>query len=88
MATAIGATIAVEAIKERLTPVLDTLDETVRQGRRAMVRTQHAAEDAAASALLQIRRRPSSAVTIAAGAGALAGGLIGFELGWVTFRGR
>ncbi|HEY5618501.1 MAG TPA: hypothetical protein VIK60_11190 [Vicinamibacterales bacterium] len=84
MAIATGATTAVEAIKERLTPALDTLDETVRQGRRVIVRGQHAAEDATAAAALRIRRRPLSAVMIAAGAGALAGGLIGLGLGWLT----
>ena len=84
MAIATGATTAVEAIKERLTPALDTLDGTVRQGLRVIVRGQHAAEDATAAAALRIRRRPLSAVMIAAGAGALAGGLIGLGLGWLT----
>jgi ElaB/YqjD/DUF883 family membrane-anchored ribosome-binding protein len=84
MAMATGATSAVEAIRERLTPVLDTLDETVRQGRRAIVRRQHDAEDAAAAAALLIRRRPLRAVMFAAGAGVLVGGLIGFGLGQPT----
>jgi ElaB/YqjD/DUF883 family membrane-anchored ribosome-binding protein len=84
MAIATGAATAVEAIKERLAPALDTLDETVHQGRRVIVRGQHAAEDAAAAAALVVRRRPLSAVMVAAGAGALAGGLIGFGLGWLT----
>ena len=84
MAFPTGVTTAVEALKERSTPALDTLDETVRRGRRVIVRGQHAAEDAAAAAVLQIRRRPLSGVMIAAGAGALAGGLIGFGLGWLT----
>ena len=83
MTTPTGAVAGVEAIKERLAPALDTLDETIRQGRRAMVRGQHAAEDAAAAATLVVRRRPLSAVMVAAGAGALAGGLVGFGLGWV-----
>jgi len=84
MTTPTGAATGVEAIKERLAPALDTLDETIRQGRRAMVRGQHAAEDAAAAATLVVRRRPLSAVMVAAGAGALAGGLVGFGLGWFT----
>jgi len=86
MAIATGAASAVEAVKERLTPALDKLDETVRQGRHVIVRGQHAAEDAAAAAALRIRRRPLSALMIAAGAGALMGGLVGFGLGWVTRR--
>ena len=87
MAIASGAATAVDAIKERLAPALDTLDETMRQGRRVITRGQHAAEDAAEAAALKIRRRPLSAVMVAAGAGALAGGLIGLGLGWLT-RGR
>jgi ElaB/YqjD/DUF883 family membrane-anchored ribosome-binding protein len=75
---------AVEAVKERLSPALDKMDETIRQGRRAMVRGQHAAEDAAAAATLRIRRHPVSSVTIAAGVGTVVGALIGFGLGWVT----
>jgi ElaB/YqjD/DUF883 family membrane-anchored ribosome-binding protein len=75
---------AVEAVKERLAPTLDKLDETIRQGRQVVVRGQHAAEDAAAATALRIRRRPLSAVMIAAGAGALVGALIGFGLASVT----
>jgi ElaB/YqjD/DUF883 family membrane-anchored ribosome-binding protein len=84
MVRLIEAEAAVEAIQERVAPALDTLDETMRQGRRAFVRGQHAAEDAAAAATLIVRRRPLSALMIAAGAGALAGGLIGFVVGWLT----
>jgi ElaB/YqjD/DUF883 family membrane-anchored ribosome-binding protein len=76
-----------EAVKERLAPTLDKVDETIRQGRQVVVRGQHAAEDAAAAAALRIRRRPLTAVMIAAGAGALVGALIGFGLASVT-RGR
>jgi ElaB/YqjD/DUF883 family membrane-anchored ribosome-binding protein len=74
----------VDAVKERLSPALDTLDETIRQGRKAVVRGQHAAEDAAAAAALRVRRRPLSAVMIATGAGALVGALVGFGLASVT----
>lgn len=87
MAIATGTAAAADAIRERIVPALDTLDETMRQGRRAIVRGQHAAEDAGAAAALQIRRRPLSAVIIAAGAGAFAGCLFGFASGWLT-RGR
>jgi ElaB/YqjD/DUF883 family membrane-anchored ribosome-binding protein len=83
MAIATEAGSVVDAIKARSAPALDTLADTVRQGRRAFARSQHAAEDAADAAVLQIRRRPLSAVMIAAGVGALAGGLIGF---WLTRR--
>ena len=75
MAIATGAATAVGAIKERLAPALDTFDERMRQGRRAFGRGQQAAEDAAAAATRIVRRRPLRAVMIAAGVGALAGGL-------------
>jgi ElaB/YqjD/DUF883 family membrane-anchored ribosome-binding protein len=86
MAIPIGAATAVDAIRERLAPALDTLDDSMRRGRKAIVRGQHAAEDAAAATTLIVRRRPVSAVMIAAGAGALAGGLIGFAVGRLTRR--
>jgi ElaB/YqjD/DUF883 family membrane-anchored ribosome-binding protein len=82
MARATGVPAAADTIRERCAPALDTLDETVRQGRRALVRGRHAAEDAAAAATLIVRRRPLGAVMLAAGAGALAGGFIGCAVGW------
>jgi ElaB/YqjD/DUF883 family membrane-anchored ribosome-binding protein len=82
MASATGVPTAADTIREQFAPALDTLEDTMRQGRRALVRGQHAAEDAAAAATLIVRRRPLSAVMLAAGAGALAGGLIGFGVGW------
>jgi ElaB/YqjD/DUF883 family membrane-anchored ribosome-binding protein len=78
MASATRAPTAADTIRERFAP----LGETMRQGRRSLVRGQHAAEDAAAAATLIVRRRPLSAVMLAAGAGALAGALTGFGLGW------
>jgi ElaB/YqjD/DUF883 family membrane-anchored ribosome-binding protein len=81
MALATETAAAVDAIKDRFAPALDTLDETMRQGRRAYVRGRHAAEDAATTAALTIRRRPLAAVMIGAGAGALAGAVIGFAFG-------
>lgn len=88
MATIADATKTVEAIKERLSPALETLDENVRQGRRLIVRGRHAAEDAVAAAALQVRRHPLSTVVIVAGAGAFAGGVLGFVLGWQARRAR
>jgi ElaB/YqjD/DUF883 family membrane-anchored ribosome-binding protein len=84
MAIATGAARAADAIKERLAPALDAFDERVREGRRAVARGQHAAEDAASAATRIVRRRPLRAMMTAAGVGALAGGVIGFGLGWLT----
>jgi ElaB/YqjD/DUF883 family membrane-anchored ribosome-binding protein len=86
MAIATPATTTVEGIRERLTPALDTIDETMRRGRRVVVRGQHAVEDAAAAAALTIRRRPLSAIVIAAFGGALVGALTGFGIGRLTRR--
>jgi ElaB/YqjD/DUF883 family membrane-anchored ribosome-binding protein len=83
MAT-VTTTSAVEEIKERLTPALDALDEAVRHGKRVIVRSQHAVEDAAAAATLTIRRRPLSSVSTAALGGALVGLLTGFGIGRLT----
>jgi ElaB/YqjD/DUF883 family membrane-anchored ribosome-binding protein len=76
-----GATTAAEAIRQRLGPALEAIDENVRQGRRLVVRGRHAAEDAFDASALQVRRHPLGAVALAAGTGALAGCLIGFALG-------
>ena len=84
MSTATATAARVEGLKDRLVPAFDTLDETVRQGRRAFVRGQHAAEDASVKAALKIRRNPLSAVMIAAGAGAIVGCLFGFVAGRVA----
>lgn len=84
MATVTGAATVVDAIKERLAPARDAVDERVRQGRRAFVRGQHAAEDAASAATVIVRRRPLRAVMVAAAVGALAGGVIGLGFGWLT----
>jgi len=82
MATIPEATEAVEAIKERLSPALETLDENVRRGRRLIVKGRHATEDAVAAGALQVRRHPLGTVLVAAGAGALMGSLLGLALGW------
>lgn len=82
MATIPEASEVVEAIKERLSPALETLDENVRRGRRLIVEGRDAAEDAAAAAALQVTRHPFGTVLVAAGVGALMGGLLGLALGW------
>jgi ElaB/YqjD/DUF883 family membrane-anchored ribosome-binding protein len=74
----------VEAVKERLSPTLDRLDETMRQSRKIAARGQRAAEDATAATALRIRRQPLSAVMIAASAGVLVGVLVAFGVGQLT----
>jgi hypothetical protein len=81
MAMPTGATISTEAIKERFVPAVEKFDEAMRKGRKAFVRGQHTAEDAAALAALGIRRRPIMSVVTALAVGALVGALAGFGLG-------
>jgi ElaB/YqjD/DUF883 family membrane-anchored ribosome-binding protein len=75
-----------EGIKERVIPALDSLDETMRRGKQVIARGQRAVESAAATAKMTIRRRPLSAVSIAAFGGALLGGLTGFGIGCLARR--
>jgi ElaB/YqjD/DUF883 family membrane-anchored ribosome-binding protein len=75
-------TAATEAFREKLGPALDTVEEKARQARRAIVKGRYVAEDLAHETTLQVRRRPLMAIAIATGAGALAGCIIGFALGW------
>ncbi len=82
MATMTEAAAAVDAIKERLNPVREKFEDNMREGRRVIVRAQHAAEDGVAAAALEVRRHPVGAVVIAAGVGALMGCLVGFAAGY------
>lgn len=75
-------TAATEAFREKLGPVLDTVEEKARRARRAIVKGRYGVEDLAHETTLQVRRRPLMAIAIATGAGALAGCLIGFAFGW------
>jgi hypothetical protein len=71
-----------QTIDERVGPTLATLQDNAREARRAIVRGQHAIQDAAADTALRIRRRPLTSVAAAGVAGALAGCVVGYFLGW------
>ena len=73
-----------ERIRERLTPTLETIDDALRRGRRAVVHGQQAAVDAADTAAIHIRHHPLGAVMLAGTAAALAGCVIGFGVGWIA----
>ena len=78
------ATPVADAIKQRLTPALDTLEtleKNARRARRAVARGRYATEDAMTGAALGLRRRPLRSLALAAGTGALAGCIMGFVLG-------
>jgi hypothetical protein len=77
---------AKELFSERLNPALESVEQNVRDARRAIGRGRRAAEDFAADAALRVRRHPLRSVTVAMTTGAAAGCLIGFGLGWVAGR--
>jgi ElaB/YqjD/DUF883 family membrane-anchored ribosome-binding protein len=87
MATMTGTAAACGNIKERFTPALETLEESVRQARRAVVQGRHAAEEFVTETTQQVKHHPIGAVAVAAGAGALAGCMLGFALGrWAEHK--
>lgn len=67
-------------------PAFETVEETVKTAGRVFADARHATEDFAADATAKVRERPLTAVSLAVGAGALTGGLVGFTCGW--FKGR
>jgi hypothetical protein len=73
---------AAEALTERLSPALDSLGQNVRDARRAVARGRRATEDLIDQTTLRVRRRPATSMAVAVSAGALAGCMIGFALGW------
>lgn len=74
-------TTAKEVIKDRLTPALETFEANKREAKRAILHGRHAAEDFVEETTLQVRRHPLRTLAMVAGAGTLAGCLIGFALG-------
>jgi ElaB/YqjD/DUF883 family membrane-anchored ribosome-binding protein len=81
MATMTGTAAVKEAIKERLTPARESLEQNTREAKRAILHGRHAAEDFIEETALRTRRHPLSALAVAAGAGGLTGCLIGFAFG-------
>lgn len=71
-----------EAVSERLNPALESLEQNLRDARRAMAHGRRLAEDAVDGATLRIRRHPLSSTALAATAGIIAGCVMGFALGW------
>jgi ElaB/YqjD/DUF883 family membrane-anchored ribosome-binding protein len=63
------------------TTTREDVQEHLRQARRAVTDARHASEDAVGGVALQIRRHPLTAVSAAAGAGIVVGGVLGLALG-------
>lgn len=77
-----------EAVREHLKPAFEAVEANVRDARRAVEDSRRAAEDFIDETTLQVRRHPLGSIALAAAAGALAGGVLGFALGWQAGRGR
>jgi ElaB/YqjD/DUF883 family membrane-anchored ribosome-binding protein len=73
---------AKDVVSERLNPALESLEQNLRDARRAVAHGRRAAEDFADEATLRIRRHPLSSTALAVAAGMLAGCVMGFALGW------
>lgn len=67
-------------------PTLDSVDEVVRDARKALADVRHASKTAVEHLELTARRRPLAAVGVAAAAGFVAGGVLAFALGWFGAR--
>lgn len=67
-----------DAVKERLEPALESLEDRMRTARRSVTQGRHAVEDFAMSTALHVRRRPLASIALAGAVGALAGCLVGF----------
>jgi ElaB/YqjD/DUF883 family membrane-anchored ribosome-binding protein len=63
-------------------PALESFEDTMRKGRRAVVKARAAAEDVVAGASLEVRRHPLRAVGVAASAGLVTGWFAGFAAAW------
>lgn len=71
-----------DAVRERVNPAVDAVQDNMRSARRAIAHGRHAAEDFIASGALQVRRHPLRSVAAAGLAGALLGCVFGLALGW------
>ena len=72
---------AKEVVSERLSPTLESLEQNLRDARRAVAHGRRVAEDVVDEATLHIRRHPLSSTALAETAGMLAGCVLGFALG-------
>jgi ElaB/YqjD/DUF883 family membrane-anchored ribosome-binding protein len=71
-----------EVIQDRLDPALESLEDNLRDVRRAVTKGRHAVEDFAMSTAEQVRRRPLMSVAAAGAVGAVAGCVAGLVIGW------
>jgi ElaB/YqjD/DUF883 family membrane-anchored ribosome-binding protein len=70
-----------EAVSDRLDPAFESLEQRVRDARRAVEHGRRVAEDGIDEAALLVRRHPLSSVGLAVSLGILAGCVLGFAVG-------
>lgn len=68
-------------------PTFESVDDVVRNARRAVNSARAATEEFVEGASLEVRRRPLTAVGLGASAGFVTGCLLGFAAAWFI-RGR
>jgi ElaB/YqjD/DUF883 family membrane-anchored ribosome-binding protein len=73
---------AKEAVSERLGPAREAVEQNVRDARRTIARGRRAAEDFVDDTTRRVRRSPLTSMAFAVSVGVLAGGMVGFALGW------
>ena len=81
MPTMTGTATPTDGARERCGPAFATLEKNMREATRAIVEGRHAAEDVVAETVREVRRHPLRALALAAGGGAVTGGLVGFVFG-------
>ena len=67
-------------------PTLESIEQTVRNARRAVNGARAATEDFVAGTTLEVRRHPLTAVGLAATAGIVTGCAFGFAAAWFWRR--
>lgn len=75
-----------ETLADQLDPAVEKLQENARRARKAMLQAQHKAEDFAAGTALQVRRRPLSAIALAALSAGILCGITGCVIGFAAGR--
>jgi ElaB/YqjD/DUF883 family membrane-anchored ribosome-binding protein len=67
-------------------PTAESVEQAVRDARKAVAGARKATQDAVERLELTARRRPLAAVGVAAAAGFVVGGVLAFGIGWFTAR--
>lgn len=86
MATAVQTGEMKKTLEPCAWPTLESVDQAMRNARRAARRARAATEDVVAGTTLEVRRHPLTAVGLAATAGIVTGCAFGFAAAWLWRR--